>query len=112
MSKLPVRRDKHLPKSPGHDREVSPHRLDAVAPSATTRTGFSFRYSYTEISAMGRDASVKHAETRFENGKLTSEEFEALLDRDTHGALLGQMSDYVIRQTALAMKSLLSPNSS
>ena len=44
----------------------------------------SFRYSFTEISATGGTAKLRAKHARYEDGRLTSGEFEGELDRDVY----------------------------
>ena len=67
---------------------------------------FSFRYAYTEISALGGKAHVKSKKTRLEDGKLTSETFEGELERGTYEQLLTQAQHYFLGQTTLLLQSL------
>jgi hypothetical protein len=72
-------------------------------PFASGNSLFTFRYSYTEISAHGGNIHVKRKDTRFADGKLTSEECEGTLDhaaydgmvRDTHNYFLNQMANFM-----------------
>jgi hypothetical protein len=68
---------------------------------------FSFRYSYTEISAVSGDrAKVKRSETRLQDGKLAHETFEGELQRSVIDPLLTQAREQFAQQTALLMRSL------
>jgi hypothetical protein len=97
MAKLPVRREKRLPK------KTDDHGVPTTAGASAS---LSFRYSYTEISAVGADASVKHTETRLENGTLRRESFEGSFDRARYDELMRFTGECVQRQMALAMRSL------
>jgi hypothetical protein len=67
---------------------------------------FSFRYSYTEISAVGGDrAKVRRSETRLQDGKLAHEAFEGELQRSVIDPLLNQAREQFAQQTALLMRS-------
>ena len=62
-----------------------------VAPVSTENSGyFSFQYSYREISTHGSVARVRGRDTRFENGKLSSEAFEGNIDRQQFDRMLVQ----------------------
>jgi hypothetical protein len=100
MSKLPVRRAERAP------RKVEQDAVEVIKPTSRANPFFSFRYSYTEISATGGKAQVKSRKTRFEEGKLTSEAFEGELDRSAYEQMVNQAQDYFLGQTALLMKSL------
>lgn len=41
---------------------------------------FSFRYTRTEISTQGGQAQIRHRETRFENGRMVTEQCEGSVD--------------------------------
>jgi hypothetical protein len=64
---------------------------------------FTFRYSSTEIYSEGGNLHVKMKETRYQDGRLKSEECEGTLDRqaydrvvsDAQGYFLNQMSNFV-----------------
>jgi hypothetical protein len=75
VSKLPVHRAERAPRKVEQDDVV-----EVTEPAPRANPFFSFRYSYTEISASGGKAQVKSRRARFEDGKLTSEAFEGELD--------------------------------
>jgi hypothetical protein len=103
MSKLPVRRATSTPK-----RASEPSRVTAVSHELPTpRSAFRFHYSFTEISAVGDTAHVKHARTRFDDGKLTSESFEGTFDRATYDEALRSATEHLIRQSATMLRSML-----
>jgi len=100
MSKLPVRRAERAP------RKVEQDAVEVMEPASRANPFFSFRYSYTEISASGGKAQVKFCKTRFEDGKLTSEAFEGELDRGAYEQMVSQAQYHFLGQTALLMKAL------
>ena len=100
MSKLPVRRPVRAP------RKVEQDEVEVMEPAPRAHPFFSFRYSYTEISASGGKARVKSRSTRFEDGKLTSEAFEGELDRSAYERVVSEAQHQFLDQTALLMKSL------
>jgi len=107
MKKLAVGRPKRLPQTIDADRGALADPF-AAGPAAAPRTPrVSFRYSYTEISATGRDARIKHTQMRFEEGKLTSESFEGAFDREAADDMLRHAGEYWLRQSSLLLKSLL-----
>jgi hypothetical protein len=68
---------------------------------------FSFRCTYTEISAVSADrAKLKRSETRLEHGKLAHETFEGEFQRSALDPLLNQAREQFAQQTALLMRSL------
>jgi hypothetical protein len=83
--------------------------VDPVAPHARSNAFFTFRYSYTEISSRGGDLSVKMKETRFQDGKLVSEECEGTLDRDAYDAVVREAQQQFLNQAASFMKVFFLP---
>ena len=101
MSKHPVRRaERALPKVVERDA------VEVMEPTSRASPFFSFRYSYTEISAAGGKARVSSRKARFEDGKLTSEAFEGELDRSAYEQMVSQAQHHFLGQTALLMQSL------
>ena len=100
MNKLPVRRAERAL------RKVEQDVVEVMEPASRANPFFSFRYSYTEISAAGGKARVKSRRTRFEDGKLTSEAFEGELDRSAYEQMVSEAQLQFLAQTALLMKSL------
>jgi hypothetical protein len=100
MSKLPVRRAERPP------RQVEQDVVEVMEPASRANPFFSFRYSYTEISASGGKARVKSRRARFEDGKLTSEAFEGELDRSAYEQMVSEAQHQFLAQTGLLMKSL------
>jgi hypothetical protein len=77
-----------------------------VEPVSNGNPFFSFRYSYTEISTLGRTAHVKSRKTRYENGKLTSEAFEGELDRGVYDRMVTDAQRYFVDQATFFLRSL------
>ena len=77
-----------------------------IEPASGDDRFFSFRYSYTEISASGSRAQVKSRKTRYENGKLTSEAFEGELDRSVYDRMVSDAHKYFLDQANLFLRSL------
>jgi hypothetical protein len=100
MSKHPVKIDKRAVRVADRDEIEGIERVPAANPF------FSFRYSYTEISARSDKAHMKARNTRFEDGKLTSEAFEGDLGRPLYDQLVSDAQHYFLGQTALFLKSL------
>ena len=100
MSSYPVRRaERALPK-------VEKDAVEIIEPVSRASPFFSFRYSYTEISASGGKARVKSRNTRFEGGKLTAEAFEGELERSAYDQMVSQAQQHFLGQTALMLKAL------
>ncbi|HEY2968693.1 MAG TPA: hypothetical protein VGK75_10045 [Casimicrobiaceae bacterium] len=102
MRNYPVKRAARTP------RKLESDEVEVIAPVPRTNPFFSFSYSYTEISVLGGKARVKAKKTRLEDGKLTSETFEADVDRSTYEQMVDQAQQYVLGQTAFFLKSLSS----
>jgi hypothetical protein len=100
MSKYPVRLA---------ERALRNVEKDAVEVNGSTSMAtpfFTFRYTYTEISALGGKAHVKAKKARFENRKLTSETFEGELDRSAYEQMASQAQHYFLSQAALLLQPL------
>lgn len=67
-------------------------------PIARPNSFFSFRYSYTEVSSQGGNLNVKMRETRFQDGKLVSEECEGMLDRNAYDAVIREAQQQFLNQ--------------
>jgi hypothetical protein len=52
----------------------------APVPLTPVDSMFSFRYVRTEISTQGGQAQVRHRDTRFENGRMVTEQYEGSID--------------------------------
>lgn len=70
---------------------------------------FSFRYSCTEVSSQGGNLNVKMQETRFQDGKLTSEECEGTLDRGAYEAVVREAQNQFLNQIGNFMKLFYLP---
>ncbi|HJV54280.1 MAG TPA: hypothetical protein VJ652_22640 [Noviherbaspirillum sp.] len=87
-----------------------PRRQPApVQPPHPWNSFFTFRYSYTEVSAHGGDAHVKRRETRFEDGKFITEECEGTVGRDAYDRMVEQTQQMFIEQMNQAMKMFYLP---
>lgn len=72
MATYPVKAKKRVPQKA---------RKDEVAVEPVRASFFNFRYSSTEVSLIDGKTRIKSRQTRFEDGKLTSEAFEGELHR-------------------------------
>ena len=63
-----------------------------VSPWSPPKGFFTFRYSSTEIFSEGGNLHVKMRETRYEDGRLKSEECEGTLDRQAYN--LNQVANF------------------
>ena len=100
MNKYPVKLGKRAV------RKVETDAVEQIAPTSGANPFVSFRYSYTEISALGGKAHVKSKQVRLEDGRLTAEAFEGDLDRSAYQQMVSQAQQYVLGQTGLLLKSL------
>jgi len=69
--------------------------VTAVHPSGG---GFSFRYSYREVTLSGGTTRIRSREHRFEDGKLQSEEFDATTDGAVYHDAVKVTQDLVTNQ--------------
>lgn len=93
--------------------EEQPRRYPAPSmPENPVNSFVAFRYSRTEISAQGMQASVKRSETRLENGRFITEECEATVDRQAYEQAAEQAQRYFIDQMNQVMKMFFLPFSS
>jgi hypothetical protein len=79
-----------------------------VEPIAGGTPFLSFRYSYTEISATGRTAKVRAKHARFEDGRLTSGEFEGELDRGVYERAVRDAQQRLLDRWGLLLRSFSS----
>ena len=100
MSKYPARvRDRAV-------QTVDADPVEFIEPSSAASPFFSFSYSYKEISSFGGKTVVKSKETRFEHGRLKSEEFEGTLEGRAYADMVRQAQQYVMSQTISFLKQL------
>jgi hypothetical protein len=92
MATYSVKPKKHASRKPRKDEVV-------VEPAPTPFV--SFRYSSTEVSVVDGRTRIKSRQTRFEDGKLTSEAFEGELDRSAYDRMVDQAQRYFLRSLAL-----------
>jgi|SRR3974390_465386 len=87
-------------------RKSDPVEIEPVTTSQETGPWFQFRHSYTEVSAIGGSTRVRRRETRFENGRLTSESFEGTLGQGAYDHLAAEAQKLFVSQTAFLLKQL------
>ena len=87
-------------------RKVEQDGVEMIGPATRANPFVSFRYSYTEVSALGGKAHVKSRKARFEDGKLTAEAFEGDLDRGAYDQIVSQAQHYFLSHAALLLQSL------
>ena len=78
MKQVPVKAGKRALRK---TESTLPAVVDPVAHGASF---LSFRYSFTEISTTGCTAKLRTKHARYEDGRLTSENFEGELDRSVY----------------------------
>jgi hypothetical protein len=100
MNKYPVKLGKRAV------RKVEPDAVEVIEPASTANPFVSFRYSYTEISALGGKAHVKSRKARLQDGRFTFEAFEGELDRSAYEQMVSQAQHYFLSQTKLLLQSL------
>ena len=98
MSKHPAKREQRALSKIENDA------VEVIGP-APGLPRFSFRYSYTEVSAIGRTARVKSKHARYEDGKLSTEAFEGELDRNVYERMVNDAQRSVLDQTALFLRA-------
>jgi hypothetical protein len=101
MSKHPAKREQRAL------RKVQDDAVEVVRPAAGM-PWFSFRYSYTEVSALGRTARLKSKHARYEDGKLSTETFEGEFDRSVYDRMVTDAQHFFLGQTALFLRALTS----
>ena len=74
--------------------------IEVIEPRSGRRVFSSFRYSHIEVTADGGKAHLRARNTRFEDGKLTSESFEGELEVGAYDELVERTQQYVAHQTA------------
>jgi hypothetical protein len=80
-----------------------------AAPWAPPKGFFTFRYSSTEIFSEGGNLHVKMRETRYEDGRLKSEECEGTVDRQAYNQMMNEAQGYFLNQVANFTRLLLAP---
>jgi|GEM_PF-573368 hypothetical protein len=58
--------------------------VEVMESSGNQASFISFRHSYKSMSCFGGKTYIKSKETRFENGKFESEEFEGTMDQSVY----------------------------
>lgn len=96
MSTHPVKRAQRAP------REIDINAVEVMRPPQPFLT---FRYSFTEISAVGGTAHIRSRQARLEDGKLNTKSFEGAVDRTAYDRMVGDAQRSFLDQTALFVKS-------
>ena len=85
--------------------DTEQNAIEVVEPRPGPRVFSSFRYSHIEVTADGGKAHLRARNTRFEDGKLTSESFEGELEGSAYDQLVKQTQQYVANQTAQFLRA-------
>jgi hypothetical protein len=99
MSKLPAT------KQPQALAKTASRPVRVAEPARAGAPFFSFRYSFTEVSAVGGKTIVKSRHTRLENGRLTQESFEGEMQGDAFEPLAAQAQRHALAQAALMWRA-------
>lgn len=85
--------------------------VTTAAPTPSPWAGglFTFRYSSTEMFTRDGNLHVKMKETRYQDGRLSSEECEGTLNTDAYDRLVSDAHTYFLNQSAGFMRMLLAP---
>jgi hypothetical protein len=70
---------------------------------------FTFRYSSTEMFTRDGNLHVKMKETRYQDGRLSSEECEGTLNTEAYDRLVSDAHAYFLNQSTGFMRMLLAP---
>jgi hypothetical protein len=88
--------------------EVDAYPVSPLRPSNLSGM-FTFRYSCTEIYAEDGNIHVKTKQTRYQDGRLTSEECEGTLDGRAYDRMVSEAQGYFLSQVGNFMKLLYAP---
>ena len=80
-----------------------------ASPWSPPKGFFTFRYSSTEIFSEGGNLHVRLHETRYEDGRLKSEECEGTLDRQAYNQAMSEAQGFFLNQAANFTRLLLAP---
>jgi hypothetical protein len=80
-----------------------------ISPWSPPKGFFTFRYSSTEIFSEGGNLHVKMRETRYENGRLKSEECEGTVDRQAYTQMVNEAQGYFLNQVANFTRLVFAP---
>ena len=97
MKKLPAKVKREV-------RKLEPQPVAIVAPAVPANTGFSFSYSYQEMRLSEGKTRVKSRKIGFDDGKVTSEEFEGVLPATIYEHSLADAQRTLADQMRLLMQ--------
>ena len=83
--------------------------LSIASPWSPPKGFFTFRYSSTEIFSEGGNLHVRLRETRYEDGRLKSEECEGTLDRQAYNKAMSEAQGLFLNQVANFTRLLFAP---
>jgi len=83
--------------------------LPIGSPWSPPKGFFTFRYSSTEIFSEGDNLHVRMHETRYEDGRLKSEECEGTLDREAYNQAMSEAQVFFLNQVANFTRLLFAP---
>jgi len=83
--------------------------LHIGSPWSPPKGFFTFRYSSTEIFSEGGNLHVRMRETRYEDGRLKSEECEGTLDRQAYNQAMREAQGFFLNQVANFTRMLFAP---
>lgn len=83
--------------------------LHSGSPWSPPKGFFTFRYSSTEIFSEGGNLHVCLRETRYEDGRLKSEECEGTLDRQAYNQAMSEAQGFFLNQVANFTRLLFAP---
>lgn len=93
------------------DRDTANYPVPWARPGGLSGM-FTFRYSSTEIFSEGGNIHVKTTQTRFQDGRFSSEECEGTLDRRAYDRMVTDAQGYFLNQMSNFVKLLYAPFSS
>ncbi|HJV80903.1 hypothetical protein [Noviherbaspirillum sp.] len=100
-------RNAFFPLAKSGEADQREKRLPALMPQSSGF--FTFRYSSTEIYSEGGNLHVKMKETRYQDGRLKSEECEGTLDRQAYDRMVNEAQGYFLTQMANFARLLYLP---
>jgi hypothetical protein len=92
-------------------RKAEPGAVEVALSAPRSDDFFSFRYSYTEVSSQRGLTRVKARQTRLEDGKLSTEAFQAELDGHVYDELVRQAQQHVLGQMTWFLRLMRAPRS-
>jgi len=97
MSKHPIKTSTQSITPARQTSPVSVHDAREIVKTESARGFLSFEYSYTEMSSRDGRAHVRASKTRFADGKVTREAFEAELPGDAYAHIVHETQRQMMR---------------